>query len=143
MTELDLPSGWERWSSDPDGPIVLVYRPDVFDGSDLPTECIPTIYLSPRRDPRQGPRPRPGSGPGRPWMVELRLEPAVIVADRQESERPDAIRTAVELASAFAAGEIEYREAYQVPRERYLDTLDTVIGGVPPAAGDESAEREA
>lgn len=41
-----LPDGWRVWNEEPSGRAILVYRPDVFGGDDLPSECLPTIYLT-------------------------------------------------------------------------------------------------
>jgi len=34
----------------------------------------------------------------------------------------------LDLAERFADGEIDYRGAYQVPREGYFDELDELVG---------------
>ncbi|WP_241997216.1 DUF5820 family protein, partial [Halorubrum sp. SD626R] len=35
---------------------------------------------------------------------------------------------AVEIATRFADGDVNYRDAYQVPREAYFDRLDELVG---------------
>lgn len=123
----DLPSSWVVWSEEADGRAVLVFRPDVFDGDGYPPACLPTIYVS-QRPPGQGMR-RPGAD-STEWFVSLSLEPGVRVRDveRSSESRADAVAAAVELAGAFAAGDVDYRGAYQVPREEYLDALDDLTG---------------
>lgn len=138
MNDVELPRGWEVWSSEPAGPVVLAFRPDVFDGSHFPEACLPTIYVSRERDPRSGPRPRADKS----WRAELRLEPAVTVAERRTDDRAGATAAARDLAGQFSAGEIAYRDAYQVPREGYLDRLDALIAEIGSDC-EESAEREA
>ena len=36
---------------------------------------------------------------------------------------------AVDVAERFSAGDVDYRAAYQVPREAYFDRLDEYVGG--------------
>ena len=60
-----LPDGWRVWNEEPSGRAILVYRPDVFGGDDLPSACLPTIYLTngartPAPD-RASTRPRSGT----------------------------------------------------------------------------------
>lgn len=124
MDEAELPTGWEVWTAEPEGRIILVFRPDVFDGGRYPQECLPTIFVGPRRDPRGGPRRRPSGT----WSVELRLEPAVTVTEEIVGDRPAAAERATELAVRFSEGAIDYHDAYQLPREGYLAKLDTLVG---------------
>lgn len=127
MDAEDLPAGWEVWNAEPDGRVVLVYRPDVFDSQAFPAPCLPTIRIAPgppgRRRRRGGERPEG-------WSASLRLEPEVRVreCDRRAESRGEALAAAREVAAAFAAGEVDYRGAYQVPREDYLDELDRLTG---------------
>jgi len=78
-----LPDGWRVWNEEPSGRAILVYRPDVFGGDDLPSECLPTIYLT------NGARnARPGSGQyaTEEWHVVLFLEPEIeAIAETYES----------------------------------------------------------
>ena len=126
MDETVLGDGWRVWNAEDDR-IVLAYRPDVFDGGEFPAPCLPTLYVTRGRRTRrpEGTRSLP---PDAPWMVTLYLEPEV-------SREPDAhdgfaaARSAAEaLTRRFAAGDVDYRSLYQVPRERYLETLDELTG---------------
>ena len=120
-----LPDGWRVWNREPSGRVILAYRPDVFDGDDLPAECLPTIYLT------NGARnARPGSGQYATdeWHVVLFLEPEVEAAAETYDDRSAAVDAAVDVAERFAAGEVDYRGAYQVPREGYFERLDELVG---------------
>ncbi|MFB6191921.1 MAG: DUF5820 family protein [Haloarculaceae archaeon] len=123
---MDLPEGWRTWSESDDR-VVLAYRPDVFDGAGFPPPCLPTLYVTRgRRDRRPGVAPDPPADA--PWVVTLYLEPEVNrEADRYE-ERGAALDGARDLAAAFAAGEVDYRSLYQVPRDDYLRKLDELTG---------------
>ena len=124
MTD-DLPPGWTAWNEGDDGRVVWVYRPDVFDADEFPAPCLPTLYVT-----RGAPDQRPGTKPGTDWHVAFYLEPEVRVRDCDASAatREAALEAARDLASAFAAGDVDYRSAYQVPREGYLDRLDEATG---------------
>jgi hypothetical protein len=127
MAEFDgLAAGWEVWSEEEEK-IVLVYRPDVFDGGEFPPACLPTIYLT-RGRRRRRPGTNPRSQPGEQWHVALFLEPEVERDAETRDDRAGAIATAEELADRFARGDLEYRSLYQVPREDYLDRLDELTG---------------
>jgi len=119
----DLPESWVVWSDEDGGRVVLAFRPDVFDGSAYPPECLPTLYVS-QRPPGQ--RRRRAGTPRSTWYVSFRLEPEVRVRGHEESfdSHAAAVEGAIDLATAFASGEIDHRGAYQVPREAYLDALD-------------------
>ncbi|MFB6120880.1 MAG: DUF5820 family protein [Halobacteriaceae archaeon] len=123
------PAGWTVWNEGGDGRLIWVYRPDVFDSDAFPAPCLPTLYVR-RQSPGQRRRPGTGSGPSADWHVTLYLEPEVRVRDCDASEprRADAIDAARAVARAFAAGEVDYRAAYQVPRDAYLDELDDLTG---------------
>jgi len=123
----DLPEGWQVWTEDSQGGDVLVFRPDVFDTQAYPAACLPTIQVA-RRPPSQQKR-RAGSNPDG-WWVSLTLEPEVRVRDADASydSRTAAVEGAVDLAERFAAGDVDYRGAYQVPRADYLDRLDDLTG---------------
>lgn len=129
-TDPDLPEGWVVWSDDGDGRAVYAFRPDVFEGQSFPAACLPTIYVSPR-PPDQ--RRRREHRPGRRWHVSLFVEPEVRLRDYEAvyETRSEAIGGAVEVAAAFSAGEIEVREAYQVPREEYIAELERLTGRGP------------
>jgi len=121
-----LPDGWRVWNEEPSGRAILVYRPDVFGGDDLPPECLPTIYLT------NGARnARPGSGQyaTEEWHVVLFLEPEIeAVSETHESREAGAAAT-VDVAERFVTGDVDYRGAYQVPREAYFERLDEYVGG--------------
>jgi hypothetical protein len=115
-----LADGWEVWTVE-SRRAVLAYRPDVFDSASFPAECLPTIYLT---KGRRGRRPgRPDPPPEAPWYLTLYLEPDV--SDRRSFDsRADALDAALHLAERFDAGDVDYRDLYQVPREAYLERLD-------------------
>jgi len=130
MDELtDLPDGWVIWSQEDDGRCVLAYRPDVFNGDDFPAPCLPTLYLTHGRRSR-----RPGINPTdseakRDWHVTLYLEPDVHLRETNRfATRSEAIDCVVDLATRFDAGDIDYRDMYQVPRETYFEQLDELTG---------------
>lgn len=119
-----VPEGWEVWS-DGEEKAVLVYRPDVFDGTEFPSPCIPTVYLTKgRRRRKPGREVRPED----PWYVTLFLEPEVDGDERSFDSRADAEGAAREVARAFARGDVDYRAMYQVPREDYFEKLDELTG---------------
>jgi hypothetical protein len=121
----DLPPSWVVWNDEPGGRAVLAYRPDVFDTRSFPATCLPTLYVT--RGGR-GRRPPGERRPGSDWQVTLYLEPEVNLPARSFETRPGAVEGAVELARAFDRGELDYRGAYQLPREAYLDRLDELTG---------------
>ena len=120
-----LPDGWRVWNEEPSGRAILVYRPDVFGGDDLPAECLPTIYLT-----NGARKARPGSGQYATdeWHVVLFAEPEIELVTETCETREAGADAAVEIAARFAAGEVDYRDAYQVPREAYFDRLDDLVG---------------
>ena len=122
-----LPESWVVWNDEEVGNGILVFRPDVFDSTAFPPECLPTISLT-SQSPDRPPGERP-AGANR-WHVVLYLEPDVRARglDRSYETREAAVEGAVELATRFARGEIDYRALYQVPREEYLDRLDALTG---------------
>lgn len=125
----DLPAGWEVWSDEDDGRAVLVYRPDVFDSDAFPPACLPTLYLT--NGPKRRRRPRSTTDRRRrdTWHVTLFLEPEVEYPEAPSFDsRADAVGGAVELAEAFADGELDLRGCYQAPRDEYLDRLDELTG---------------
>ncbi|EMA38625.1 DUF5820 family protein [Halococcus hamelinensis] len=122
-----LPEDWAVWN-EADDRCVLVYRPDVFDTNAFDAACLPTIYLTRgRRSRRPGRQRAPGTA--NTWYVTLFLEPEVEREAETYDTRPEAVAGAVALAERFAAGEVDYRGLYQVPREAYLDELDALTGG--------------
>ncbi len=120
-----LPDGWQVWNREPSGRVILTFRPDSF-GDDLPDACLPTIYLT-----NGSRRARPGAGQYATdeWHVVLFLEPEVEALAETYDARDDAVAAAVDVATRFADGDVDYRAAYQVPREAYFDRLDELIGG--------------
>lgn len=120
-----LPDAWGVWNAEPEGRIILAYRPDVFNSADFDAACLPTIYVT-----NGSPRRRPGAGSVETdtWRVILFVEPDVEVSQSTFDSRDAAIDEAVVQATKFAEGEIAYRSAYQVPREEYLDMLDELTG---------------
>lgn len=121
----DAPGGWTVWSAEESGRLVLVYRPDVFDGGAFPAPCVPTIYCTRGRPNR---RPGPGRDDASDYFVTLTLEPEVVVTERRCDSREAAIGTVRDVAEAFDAGDVSFRDAYQVPRTGYLDRLDELTG---------------
>lgn len=117
-----LPAGWTVWHESADH-LVYAFRPDVFDGSDVPAPCMPTIHATKgQRDRRPG-----GERVGDEWHVTLYLEPEVVAAERAAADREEALDDACDLAEALLTGSIDPRAAYQVPRPEYLDRLDAVL----------------
>ncbi|WP_313695533.1 DUF5820 family protein [Halorarum halobium] len=120
-----LADGWRVWNEEPEGRTVLVYRPDVFDGDASPAACLPTLYVT-----NGSPRKRPGAAHRETdeWRVTLFLEPEVEATSERLDDRAAAVTAARELADRFASGGIDYRDVYQVPRERYFEKLDELVG---------------
>lgn len=128
MNEEKLPEGWVIWNDEPGGRRILVYRPDVFDTQAFPPACLPTLTITPTSPDRP-----PGERPHGAWYVTLYLEPDVRLRghDGRFDSREAAVSGALELASRFAAGDIDVRASYQVPREDYLETLVELMGRDP------------
>jgi hypothetical protein len=120
-----LPDGWTVWNVDPGGQVILAYRPDVFEGESFPAACLPTLFVS-RSSPDQRRRRPPSEAGDADWHVTFYLEPEVRIRDREttETDRGAALEAARDVAADFAAGEIDVRAAYQVPREAYLSELE-------------------
>lgn len=121
------PSGWTVWNDEPRGRRILVFRPEVFNESnDLPAPCLPTILVSNRSQAA-----RPGASQVRTgtWHAVLTLEPDVEAVAEEYNSRAAAVAGADDIARRFAGGEVDYRAAYQVPREGYFERLDGVVGG--------------
>lgn len=121
----DLPEGWTVWNAEPGGQVILAYRPDIFEGESFPPACLPTLFVSPT-SPDQRKRRPPSQTADSEWHVTLYLEPEVRVRDRETSSstRREALEAARDLAADFAAGQVDVRAAYQVPREAYLTELE-------------------
>jgi len=73
---------------------------------------------------------RPGSGqPVRDRVARRPLLRAEIEAIAETYESPEAgAAAAVDVAERFVAGDVDYRAAYQVPREEYFERLDEYVG---------------
>lgn len=125
-----LPDGWTVWNAEPEGRVILAYRPERFDGDAFQAACLPTIYVT-----NGSRRARPGAGQYATdeWHVTLFMEPEVEVRTTTYEDRDVALEAAADLAAAFDDGEVDYRAAYQMPRERYLDELDALTGRDPSA----------
>ncbi|MBP1921222.1 hypothetical protein J2751_000205 [Halorubrum alkaliphilum] len=125
MSFESLPDGWRVWNEEPSGRVILTFRPDQFDGDDLPAACLPTIYLT-----NGSRRSRPGAGQYATdqWHVVLFLEPEIEAVAETYEGRESAVDAARDVAARFADGDVDYREAYQVPREAYFERLDELVG---------------
>lgn len=121
-----LPDGWEVWNEEPRGRVILAYQPDVFNGQEYDSACLPTITVAPGASPDQHPEQRKQSAK---WYVALYLEPAVRVrsCDSAHESRDAAVEGALGVAGRFSEGMVDYRGAYMDPREDYLDALDRLI----------------
>jgi hypothetical protein len=122
-----FPEGWEVWSEEPEGRVVLAYRPDVFDSEAFDAACLPTLTVAPGKSPDRPPTRRDRVDG---WHAVLYLEPRVRVraCDGRFADRESALAGAKDVAARFARGDIDYRGAYQKPREAYLDRLDALTG---------------
>jgi hypothetical protein len=122
----ELPTGWRLWNEEPDGRVILAFRPDVFDADRFDPACLPTIYLS-----NGSRRRRPGAGAATTadWHVTLFLEPEIEAEETVHDDRETGVAAMLDLADRFVDGEIDYRSVYQVPRERYFEALDELVGG--------------
>jgi hypothetical protein len=123
MEFAELPDGWTLWSQEAEK-AVLAYRPDVFDGGAFPAPCLPTIYVTRGKRTR-----RPGSQrQGTDWHVVLYLEPEVTGPEETYPTEAAAVTGATELATRFSNAEVDPSEYYEVPRERYLEKLESLTG---------------
>ena len=120
-----LPEGWVVWNEEPEGRVILAYRPDVFDADAFPAECLPTLYVT---NGSRNARPGAGQYQTDEWHATLFAEPEIELENETRESREAAIDAAVAVAERFAAGEVDYRGAYQVPREQYFDELDALTG---------------
>lgn len=118
-----LSDAWTVWT-ETDTELIIVYRPDIFDSEQFPAPCLPTIYVTKGKRTRRPGADRRGSD----WHVTLYLEPEIEGESESYTDRSSAIDGALGLANRFAAGDIEYRSLYQVPRDAYLDELDEQTG---------------
>lgn len=120
-----LPEGWVVWTEEPEGRVILAYRPDVFDADAFPAECLPTLYVT---NGSRNARPGAGQLQTDEWHATLFAEPEIELENTTKESREAAIEAAVDIAERFAAGEVDYRGAYQVPRESYFAELDDRTG---------------
>ncbi|WP_053948801.1 DUF5820 family protein [Halolamina sediminis] len=121
----DLPESWTVWNEQRDGRIILAYRPDVFDAEEFPAPCLPTIYVT---NGSRADRPGAGQYATEEWHATLFAEPEIELTNETRDSRSTAVDAAVDVADRFANGEIDYRAAYQQPREAYLAELDERTG---------------
>ena len=126
VEEAALGTGWRVWNAEK-ARVVLAYRPDVFDGDAFPAPCMPTIYVT-RGRPKRRPEGNRNLPPDAPWMVTLYLEPDVDRSPDAYDTREAALDATETLTERFAAGGVDYRSLYQVPRDRYLAELDELTG---------------
>lgn len=127
VDDAELPDGWTTWHSETRGNHIIAFRPDVFDGSEYPAPCMPMIHLSNRPHRHSRPEQRITGYSSDRWYVTFFLEPDVVLADSRFETREEAMNELFDLAARFTIGDLDYRSAYQIPRERYLDRLDTLI----------------
>ncbi|WP_302080444.1 DUF5820 family protein [Salinibaculum rarum] len=120
-----LADGWDVWS-DEQTKVVVAYRPDVFNTTDFPAACLPTIYLTKGKQSRRPGRDRPSSDDA--WYVTLYLEPEIDAGKESFDSKPAAHDYVADVSRQFADGEIDYRDLYQVPRPDYLEKLDELTG---------------
>ena len=125
MSFDELAEGWQLWNEE-EHKLVFTYRPDVFNSSDFPAPCLPTIHVTKGRRSRRPGRNTPN--PDDSWYVQLYLEPDVTDEERSCESRDRAREIALDVAEQFAAGAVDYRELYQVPRPAYFDRLDELVG---------------
>ncbi|WP_058366542.1 DUF5820 family protein [Haloparvum sedimenti] len=125
MSFPEPPGGWRVWNEESEGRVILAYRPDVFTEDAFPAACLPTIYLTNGSRKR-----RPGAGQYETdeWHVVLFLEPEIEALAETYDDRADAVAGALDAASRFDEGDVDYRDAYQVPREEYFERLDELTG---------------
>jgi len=126
IDEADLGDGWRVWNAE-EARVVLAYRPDVFDGTEFPAPCLPTLYVTRGRRNRR-PEGNRNLPPDAPWMVTLYLEPDVNREPDAYDALEDALAGAATLTRRFADGDVDYRALYQVPRDDYLAELDERTG---------------
>ena len=125
----DLPEGWVVWNEEPDGRCILAYRPDVFDSTEFPAPCLPTLYLTRGRRNHRRPGVSREDAVSGDWYVTLYLEPDVQLQETNRyGDREDGVAGTVELALRFADGEIDPDDVYQVPREDYIAKLHELTG---------------
>lgn len=121
----DPPTGWHLWNEESDGRVILLYRPDIFsEDQDLPPECIPTLLIS---NGSRANRPGASQLTTDTWHAALTLEPDIDLRIQAFNARQRAIEGGYALAQSFHAGEFDFRDPYQVPREAYFTRLDSVL----------------
>lgn len=127
MALADLPDDWAVWHDD-GGRLVLVFRPDVFEGEAYDPARLPTLYVSTRAPDvpmRRGGERSDG------WHVACTLEPEVRVHELESAHetRAAAVEAAVEAAQRFSRGAVDLDDVYATqPPETYLSRLDELTG---------------
>lgn len=111
----DIPEGWIIWSEE-DG-VVICYKPDIFNGTNFPAVCIPTISMV--ESDREG------------WRVSFYIE-ADVEARRLGKEfrnYKEAVDYIMELAEEFNRGNFNLRDFYAKGdvREKYVSKLEKEI----------------
>lgn len=127
MSLEELPEGWVVWNDD-GGRVVLVFRPDVFEGATYDSAHLPTLYVSTRSPDVPM---RRGDEPSEAWHVACTLEPEVRVRALESSHelRADAVDAAVAAARRFSRGAVDFEGAYAAnPPEAYLRRLAELTG---------------
>lgn len=120
-----VPDGWEPWHDEPAGVTVFVYRPDVFDGTDLPAACMPTLAIRPARS--RGPRGRPVRGrDATAWTVQLLLEPELVMKRETVADRSVAVERGRNWMARFAAGAVPI-DGYELSAPEYGETLVSLL----------------
>jgi hypothetical protein len=72
------------------------------------------------------------------WFVRLYFEPDVSLDETMRyPDRDAAIDAAYDLAADFAAGDVDPRDVYQVPRPEYFDALAELTGDDHRETGDD------
>ncbi len=123
-----LPESWTVWNHVEGDRLILAYRPDVFDGSEFPPACLPTLYVREGEQDlrRAGERPTPATAGS--WTVTLFLEPEVSASFGSYDTWAAAVERATDVATDFDGGGVDVRGLYQLPREGYLDRLERLTG---------------
>ncbi len=129
MALADLPADWSVWDQVDGDRLILVFRPDIFDGSQFPPACLPTIYVREGEQDLRHAGPAPAAGTEGRWMVTLILEPEVSARIGETKSYDSAKELAVETATDFVAGELDIEGMYQLPRTAYLSALRELIDG--------------
>ena len=119
------PDGCQAGNVEQTGQATVGYGPDSYAHLTLPSTCLPTIYLT-----NGSRRKRPGAGQYATdeWHVVLYLEPEIEAVTQTYETRERGAEGAIDVAGQFVDGDVDYREAYQVPRDAYFERLDEYVG---------------